>query len=588
MNNATEMVVRRFAVLLVGVAGFVGVLGAPEAAQAASADWTFPGNGNWNDGAKWSPSIPGATTGVDNQDTATFDLDITATSGSWFVNVDPDRNIKNITFDYTSASSAIYGYNLWTGLSGNLRLTEGGVISTASGNDHITRIQVPIQIFDTLDAGGDTSYSFTANSSSVAGLLEINGTVNGSSTGLNVTTLNLNGTNTGANTITGVIGDGAGGGMLGISKTGTGSWTLSGANTFSGGASLGTSGANVGTLILGNNSALGTGLVTARGVQLQSNNNSRTIANDVEIAGGGLRFGGSNDLTFTGNFQNDPGSGFRAIGNHSGSRTLTLDGNFDTNGKDLFFVADNAAASNGSTVVNGDISGVGNIFVDGSYDNGTVTFSGDNTYTGATNVQAGTLLVNGTHTGGADYTVLSGATLGGTGSTNSAISVSGTISPGASIESLGTGDLTFTATGIFDYEINTNTPDADLLYGNIAGTALNIDLGGSSMLNLIELGSDTQLTGGTKFTLIAYDGTWNNGTFDGFADDSWFDFAGNTWKINYNDTTAGTNFFGDATSFGSAFVTITVVPEPEAITLAALGLLGIALLGWRRRRRRNC
>ncbi|MEZ0387020.1 MAG: beta strand repeat-containing protein, partial [Verrucomicrobium sp.] len=47
---------------------------------------------------------------------------------------------------------------------------------------------------------------------------------------------------------------------------------------------------------------------------------------------------------------------------------------------------------------------------------GTLRLTGTNTYTGQTQVNAGTFLVNGTHTGGAQYTVATGATLGGSGS----------------------------------------------------------------------------------------------------------------------------------------------------------------------------
>lgn len=74
--------------------------------------------------------------------------------------------------------------------------------------------------------------------------------------------------------------------------------------------------------------------------------------------------------------------------------------------------------------------------------NGTLTLSATNTYTGATTNNAGTLLVNGTHTGGLDYSVL-GGTLGGTGVVGSAVSVgaSGTLTAGDASTS---GTLTIT------------------------------------------------------------------------------------------------------------------------------------------------
>ena len=118
---------------------------------------------------------------------------------------------------------------------------------------------------------------------------------------------------------------------------------------------------------------------------------------------------------------------------------------------------------------------------------------------------------------------------------------------------------------------------ADLLYGGTTLTLTN-----SATLSLNDLGSNVALTPGTKFTLISYNSTWNNGVFTGHPDDSTFSFANNSWRINYNDTTAGSNFFVDTTG-GTAFVTIEVVPEPATWALLAFSLTTVMVL----RRRRN-
>lgn len=65
-------------------------------------------------------------------------------------------------------------------------------------------------------------------------MFHFNATVTGVSTPGNITTLTLNGTNTGANLVQGVIGDGTDGGKLALVKNEAGTWTLTGANTYTG------------------------------------------------------------------------------------------------------------------------------------------------------------------------------------------------------------------------------------------------------------------------------------------------------------------------------------------------------------------
>ena len=88
------------------------------------------------------------------------------------------------------------------------------------------------------------------------------------------------------------------------------------------------------------------------------------------------------------------------------------------------------------------------------------------------------------------------------------------------------------------------------------------------------------LANDTKFTLISYTGSWNSGTFNGYADDSTFSFGGNDWVINYNDVTGGSNFSADQ-SGAMGYVTMTVVPEPSSFAMA---LIAGGVLVTRRRR----
>ncbi|MEI8310314.1 MAG: autotransporter-associated beta strand repeat-containing protein, partial [Verrucomicrobiota bacterium] len=219
---------------------------------------------------------------------------------------------------------------------------------------------------------------------------------------------------------------------------------------------------------------------------------------------------------------------------------------------------------------------------------GKQILTGANTYTGATTVSTGTLLVsNASGSGlGASNVTVNGGTLGGSGSFTGTVTVNsgGTLSPGSSIESLGSGSITFTG-GTFAFEINTSTTTADLLFASGANVALTIT-SGVPTLTITDLGSNAALADGTKFTLISYNaaGGWNNGIFSGYANNSEFTLGANKWKINYADLSAGSNFQSDAVLFGDRFVTITVVPEPSTWALLAFSLTTVMVL---RRRRKS-
>ena len=82
---------------------------------------------------------------------------------------------------------------------------------------------------------------------------------------------------------------------------------------------------------------------------------------------------------------------------------------------------------------------------------GTLVRAGSATYTGPTAVNAGTLWVNGTHTGGTNYTVAGGATLGGTGTVTVvagatvALQGSATLAPGFAAGGAAGGTLTLSS-----------------------------------------------------------------------------------------------------------------------------------------------
>lgn len=144
------------------------------------------------------------------------------------------------------------------------------------------------------------------------------------------------------------------------------------------------------------------------------------------------------------------------------------------------FILDGAALTVGnstSTDYEGNIddgTGSGRVTKLGS---GTLILGGDNTYTGPTNVVAGTLTVNGSME--SEVNVISGAVLNGTGSLGD-VNVYGTLEPADAIGTMTGSEFNFNSGSIYTDEINPSG-SSDLLSAssNIAidsGTTLQLDL----------------------------------------------------------------------------------------------------------------
>jgi fibronectin-binding autotransporter adhesin len=225
----------------------------------------------------------------------------------------------------------------------------------------------------TIDLGGTTGGA-TIDTTGATGPLVIIGNVTASGAGSK--TLTLTGGNN--DNIQGIISDNSVANTTSILKNGSGTWILSGANTYSGGttirsgtlsvSSLGNAGnpGNLGTaatINLGNTTGTGTlgytgaGETTNRVINLNGTTGGATI--DTTGATGGLVF--SSNLTATG----------------VGAKTLTLQGNTANN------------AINGVVV---DSSGGATSLV--KTGTGTWALGGLNTYTGTTTLKNGTLSVS--------------------------------------------------------------------------------------------------------------------------------------------------------------------------------------------------
>jgi autotransporter-associated beta strand protein len=292
-------------------------------------------------------------------------------------------------------------------------------------------------------------------------------------------------------------------------------------------------------------------------------------ANRPVTLNGGAELVWASTPSFLGNNQN------LILGQAKADAKITLTNDINLNG-----ATRTIHLNDGMAAIDGELSGSLSGGADASLVKagaGTLRLSGSSTYTGTTTVSAGTLLIDGS-LGNSAVTVNPAAMIGGSGVIAGSVTVEGTLSPGSSIESLGAGDLSFSSSSTYAYELDSSTPNGDLTYSTGA-----IDIAGGSILTFTELNAGL-LAMGTKLSLISYNGTWNGGLFtylgDSLADNSSFDLGGNYWRFDYNDNGAGSNFPVDQAG-GSRFVTMTVIPEPSA---ALLGISAFGLTLLRRRR----
>ncbi|WP_313516544.1 autotransporter-associated beta strand repeat-containing protein [Pseudomonas sp.] len=218
-------------------------------------------------------------------------------------------------------------------------------------------------------------------------------------------------------TLDGVISNGGSAGTL--IKDGPATLTLNGANTYSGGTLL-----NAGTLIVGNDSALGSGALTTGAGTTLGSNTAVNLLNDIGL-GGLLTLAGNAELVLSGDISGsgplvkDGNSSLTLGGNNSFSGDTTLNAGTLVVGSDsalgiagnVLHVTGDASlqsdpsvtlanaidlgallslSGNPSLTLDGAITGSGGLFLGGP---GSVTLNGANAYSGGTQLNGGTLIV---------------------------------------------------------------------------------------------------------------------------------------------------------------------------------------------------
>ena len=285
-------------------------------------------------------------------------------------------------------------------------------------------------------------------------------------------------------TISGLIS--GSGGIL--KDTDTQTLALTHANTFSGGVSF-----NKGVIQVGDDAALGTGTLT-----FNNNNALVSTATTIRSTDATARTLGNAIGTF-GSSTADYVYAFGASG--TGALTFTNTTAASLNGVNRIFQVDsNTRFANGFTSSGGAITKTGSAIL---------TLGGVNTYTGATTVSAGTLLVNGSLASGSAVSVANAATLGGTGTINGAttLAAGSFLAPGAS--SAEAGKLTFGSTlnmagatlTVFIKQAGTAGVD----YSQVAAAGTTTITGGSLALTLDSAFGSTA-TIGQQFTVLTSGG----------------------------------------------------------------------------------
>jgi autotransporter-associated beta strand protein len=403
-------------------------------------------------------ATPGGTIQVDNAgDTVTLSGALSGAGGL--------TKTGSGTLTLTGSSNSYTGAT--TVNAGTLAITGSGSIASSSG----VNLAVSAAIFDISGASAGVT------------IKDLSG-VSGTTVTLGANTLTAGSSNN--TSFAGVIQSTGGG----LTKQGSGTLTLTGANTYTGATTI-----SAGTLALGSGgSLLTTGAVSLTGA---------TAIFDISASGANQTIG---DLSGVARSQ------------------ITLGGNTLTVG------------TSSSTTFAGIISGTGGLTKQGT---GTLTLSGANAYSGTTTVNAGTLQAGAANTFSASSNVSVGAA--GTLDLNNFNTKIGALTGSGNV-TLGSGTLTTSATGTYTGQIS-GTGGLTIGGGTLTLGGGNYAYTGATILNggSLTLTGNATITASSGVDLAASGATFDiSGTPAGTGIKDLSGVAGTTINLGGGTLTAGT------------------------------------------------